>query len=82
MMMKQIHPPYKPKVKAGAMDTENFDRTFTTEVVVDTPVNPSTLDVVTESFDQFTFDASAAHRHDLVGSKKPGEGFEDEDEDD
>ncbi len=84
MMRKQIHPPYKPKVKQGAMDTDNFDRTFTQELVVDTPVAPSALEVdMTADFDQFTFDASAASSRLAAAGKKGDdlEGFSDDGDD-
>lgn len=50
---KEIQPPYRPTVKNGDMDTNNFDTQFTSEPVVDSYVQASTL--AGDQFGGFTF---------------------------
>jgi serum/glucocorticoid-regulated kinase 2 len=54
MMKKQIESPYKPKIKAvDGQDTENFDPTFTNEVVQDSVIPESELGKTLAGGDQF-----------------------------
>jgi len=50
---KEIQPPYRPVVKNGDMDTDNFDTQFTNEPVVDSYVQSSNLGGA--EFNGFTF---------------------------
>jgi len=65
LMKKEIDVPYKPKVKAGGADTGNFDGVFTSEPVVDSMVQPSTLSQTMQEgpdgFGGFTYDPKGLH---------------------
>jgi len=65
LMKKEIDVPYKPKVKAGGADTGNFDGVFTSEPVVDSVVQPSTLSQTMQEgpdgFGGFTYDPKGLH---------------------
>jgi len=65
MLKKEIDVPYKPKIKAGGADASNFDGVFTSEPVVDSMVQPSTLSQTLtdggDSFGGFTYDPKAGH---------------------
>jgi len=58
-MKKQIESPYKPKIKgADGQDTDNFDPTFTNEVVQDSVIPESELGKTlagNDSFGGFTY---------------------------
>jgi len=65
LMKKEVDVPYKPKVKSGGTDTGNFDGVFTSEPVVDSVVQPSTLSQTMQEtpdgFGGFTYDPRSQH---------------------
>jgi len=65
LMKKEVDVPYKPKVKVGGADTGNFDGVFTSEPVVDSVVQPSTLSQTMQEtpdgFGGFTYDPRSQH---------------------
>jgi len=65
LMKKEVDVPYKPKVKVGGADTGNFDGVFTSEPVVDSVVQPSTLSQTMQEtpdgFGGFTYDPRGQH---------------------
>ena len=55
LLKKEVIPVYIPIVKQGVMDTSNFDQQFTSEPVVDSVVQGSKLNDMSNEFNGFTF---------------------------